>query len=721
MKLNKKFTAWLVLAVAALLAAVATADDRDFLRKLSAPPNLVFILDTSRSMIGSPEEPGTQMNSLVDYGMVPGGGDDPYSRMGIAKRVLREFLADVQDANYVLAGYAQAPPADGSNPIPRKHWIYEGIGYWDDSLATPAYRADHFHLMEQGYTYRIGYSETYTGLLLDNPADIYQGSMIGYSPYFDPALGAAGVASRFGPVRAYDADPTLPYDLMPIYFGSCLFDDKGDADPLNDETLCMDGIFPFYDTGDRDGLNNMITDEWYYGDPSTGRFANCVPWKTPTFLGPDDGCLTFWEDNTATVPGHEGKRVEFKRRVRLEIPSVNPVDSAENHPLGIVDPDGLPMSGDETPVGNLLVADLGTEDYDLDGSPDYDYDSNQNFDYVMYVNSVEQLSLRECNTLRTPTNTPTPSYTPTETPTQTFTPTDTPTATYTPSGPTATPTLVPIDCSGLYISENLRRTTGDSGQINLEIDSDMPYTGYMINTTIEWSQTHNQSGSPYIDWLRFDGNCDDQYWNSNLTGAIMPSIVPIPYVLPPDWATNGNGDCTDAEVSIDPGDNDMDWDAQLNVPYSWIGTVCVQIDFMFPDAGLQTCSVSDCVSLSLTPPTSTPTPSNTPTSPPTATPTPTFTASPTPTGPTATPTSTRTNTPTSPPTNTPTNTPTSGPATSTPTATNTPTTGSATSTPTPTSTPTSPPAATNTPTSPPAPTNTPTSPPAPTNTPTEIQ
>jgi len=107
MRLNTRTTAWLALVLAALLAGTAVADDRDFLRKLSAPPNLIFILDTSGSMVGSPEEPGYQMNSTVPYGMVPGGGDDYYSRMGIAKRVLKEFLADVTDANYVLAGYAQ--------------------------------------------------------------------------------------------------------------------------------------------------------------------------------------------------------------------------------------------------------------------------------------------------------------------------------------------------------------------------------------------------------------------------------------------------------------------------------------------------------------------------------------------------------------------------------------------------------------------------------------
>jgi hypothetical protein len=390
MRLNTRTTAWLALALAALLAGTAVADDRDFLRKLSAPPNLIFILDTSGSMVGSPEEPGFQMNSNVPYGMVPGGGDDYYSRMGIAKRVLKEFLADVTDANYVLAGYAQEHPADLSNPIPRKHWVYEAVDQ------------DNFHLVEQQYAYRLGYAETHAGIFLDNPADIYQGSMIGYTPYFDPDTSA--VADRFGPVRAFDANDTLQYDRLPVYFGSCIFDDKADGDPANDETLCGDGIFPFYDTGERDASMNMITDQWYYGD-ATFHFPDCVAWKTPTFLDPDDGCLSFWEDNTGTLVAFGNHRVEFKRRIRLEIPATNPNTGLANHPLGILDPDGTPLNGDEVPVGNELVADLMPENYDLDATtPDMDYDEDMAFDWVLYVDSVEQIQARKCGAPRTPTD-----------------------------------------------------------------------------------------------------------------------------------------------------------------------------------------------------------------------------------------------------------------------------------------------------------------------------
>ena len=75
MRLNKCCRAWLALAVAVLVAGTAVADDRNFLRQLNAPPNLIFILDTSGSMIGTPEEPLTADRPPVPFAMVPGGGE----------------------------------------------------------------------------------------------------------------------------------------------------------------------------------------------------------------------------------------------------------------------------------------------------------------------------------------------------------------------------------------------------------------------------------------------------------------------------------------------------------------------------------------------------------------------------------------------------------------------------------------------------------------------
>jgi hypothetical protein len=162
----------LIAAVILVLCATgAVADDRDFLRERAAKPNILILLDTSTSMIGT-SEARTEFTEgdgpdIVDFGMLPGAGDDPRSRMGIAKAVLRDFLQNVTDANFALAGYQYQMPEDGGspvNPFPAKHWTYEALS------------GDHLGFIEQGLAYRIGWAErtrlpSQTLRLLVNPAD----------------------------------------------------------------------------------------------------------------------------------------------------------------------------------------------------------------------------------------------------------------------------------------------------------------------------------------------------------------------------------------------------------------------------------------------------------------------------------------------------------------------------------------------------------------------
>jgi hypothetical protein len=658
MRMNTNITPWLALAVAALVAATAVADDRNFLRQLNAPPNLIFVLDTSGSMIGTPEEPYGAARAAFPYAMVPGGGDDPYSRMGIAKRVLKDFLEDV-DANYVLAGYAQGRPPDPELPVPRKHWVYQTIGV-DDS---GTYRSDHFHLAEKDWAYRIGWTESFSGIILDNPASILKSRMIGYDPYFDPNdLATYPVEDRYGPESARDVDSARPFDLLPMYLGfTCFMDDMGTpGDDSDDVQRCADRVFPFYDTGMNWPDGSAVVEMWDYGlDGDPAIFDNCEPWRTPTALDPDDGCKTTWFDNTGTIPGFIGRKVEFQRRVHLEIPNFNPYDSSQpNHPLGITDPDGVAMSGDEVPSGNQQVADMGMEDYDLDSSYDPDYDDDATYDWVLYVDAVEQIKARDAGPVETPTFTPT--HTPTDTPTRT---------------PTPTPFL---DCGLFNVVDDLDRMTYDKSRINMEVRNLTGYDAYLVSTYIDWGDTESRSYNPRINYLRFDGECDDTYWRDDFTNS--PAIAPrAGDSVPPIYRPNGNGDCYDNEMVIRSWDTgDQDWDAYLYGGESWVGQTCVQLDFYFPFFN-QYCSAGDCTTnYSLNTPT--PTPTFTPSPTPTITPTPYPTRTPTytPTGPTPTPTPSRTPTPTVP-YYTPTNTPTA-------------------SSNTPTYTPTSPPAATNTPT-----------------------
>jgi len=357
--------------VALCLAGTVSADDRDFLRERAAKPNLIFIVDSSGSMVGSPEAPGAIDSAIAPFGMVPGAGDDPYSRMGIAKRVLENFLDSVTDANYALASYAQDQPALPDTAIPTKHWVYEALG------------RDRFRMIEPNYAYRFGYSETHAGILLDNPADILKKKLIGYDPYFDDALPHQ---TRFGPLNAFDTlavdenGDRLAYDLMPIYFGSCFLDDKGTpADTTDDTIMCGDRIFPFYPSGVRDGLGNMQSDRGYYGDLATNRFPDCITNRTGDADNPDDGCLVEWNEKVGV------NTFQHIRRVVLEIPTDNPVDSEPNHPLGIY--------ADGTPVGNVTITD--TPGNDAYTSADDDLDGDTGSDWILYVDSVEEWKSRD--------------------------------------------------------------------------------------------------------------------------------------------------------------------------------------------------------------------------------------------------------------------------------------------------------------------------------------
>jgi len=617
--LHRALTAAAIL-VALCLAGTVSADDRDFLRERAAKPNLLFILDSSGSMVGSPEAPGQMLSSVAPFGMVPGGGDDPYSRMGIAKRVLLNFLRDVTDANYALASYAQAQPADGSNAIPTKHWVYEAVGFWNKNAAPPAYRADRFHMIEPNYAYRFGYGETFSGILLDNPANILKKQLIGYDPYFDDAL---ALPTRFGPVNAYDVDNTLPYDLMPVYFDNCFLDDMGTpADTTDDVHVCPkpgDFIFPFYASGIRDSSTGIMTaDEWYYGNLATKRFDDCEPNRTADGDNPDDGCLIEWNDNSGAI------LVQRMRRVRLEIPAANP-DGDPNHPLGILDPDGVANSGDETPAGNKQITDPGGDAYTF---ADDDLDGDTVSDWILYVDSVEEQNSRECGP---------PTQWPTWTPT--LTPTNTPTA-------TPTPTPRPFDCSQIQLDGLFR---SGLALLRTNVDNDSDWSGYITRTTLDWDETENYSASSYINYFRFKGS---NYWGGDSYAG---------------WI-----DVSNNSTSISAGQQNQVWQTDINNGI-FFGSNEVCLYFVVPGTAngddANACRLCDDVDLG-------PRPTNTPTPiPPTATntrpPTNTPVDTPTPRPPTNTPTpGPPTNTPV--PTNTPrppTNTPTQGPPTNTPTVT----------------------------------------------------
>jgi hypothetical protein len=674
---TQRFTFWVAMVAALAVAGLASANDRDFLREVAAAPNLIFILDTSSSMVASPEVtmtgdpavPTAVEGALVTAAMVPGAGDDPYSRMGIAKKVLREFLDDVGEANVALAGYAQAQPSDGSNGVPQKHWVYE------------ARAQDRFHMVEATYAYRMGYSENHAGIILDVPADILKYGMIGYKPYFNPAT--TPVTDRFGPLNAYDtgwvdytySDPgppitvvnvSPPFDLMPMYFGNCFVDNmQTPLDDTDDVTLCdSNHVFPFYDSGVRDTSfpYQLIPESWYYGqlDPSDEDYPGCDPndpiWDDGTGSPVAGACQNEWEETSGA------SLIQYRRRVRLEIPATylgNP-----NH-FFAVDSGG-------TPVGNTQVADGGAEDYDLDGFADPDYDEDETNDWMLYVHSVEERDQRSCvPAAALPTWTPTPTVTPT--PTETFTPTPTPT-------PICRVTV-----------DNMRVTgSGYAGAMGATIVNGHPSTAIITRIFSDWGA--NMRKWAYHDWMRictdgagtsYCGSTAEEIWDES-TGSY--SVVPYTgrYVRPVDLSGPPYVGQYAGTENIGAGVT-THWWAYLrdSAPYIiWDGYYQVCFDFTVvggaPGGGDLSCPnvCAETYEGSLASPT--PTPTITPTFTGTPWPTPTFTNTPIGGAPTATRTPTwsvggPTNTPaplsTSTPTPWPTSTPTLPP---TPTRTQTP-------------------------------------------------
>jgi Tfp pilus tip-associated adhesin PilY1 len=98
-----------------LLSGALLADDKDLLKSNAAPPNLMIIFGNSQTL----QQPILGSTSAWD-----GDADSPGSKMGAAKRVIKQFVNDrVAVANIGLSTFAHDPNA-GSIRIFGKHWVY---------------------------------------------------------------------------------------------------------------------------------------------------------------------------------------------------------------------------------------------------------------------------------------------------------------------------------------------------------------------------------------------------------------------------------------------------------------------------------------------------------------------------------------------------------------------------------------------------------------------
>jgi Tfp pilus tip-associated adhesin PilY1 len=116
---NARARTLLLAAGAALVSLVlpssASADDKDLLKRITAPPNLLLVFGNSQTM----EQPIMGTASAWD-----GDADSPASKLGAAKSVVKRFVRDTRGSfNVGLTTFAHNPNT-GSINITGKHWLY---------------------------------------------------------------------------------------------------------------------------------------------------------------------------------------------------------------------------------------------------------------------------------------------------------------------------------------------------------------------------------------------------------------------------------------------------------------------------------------------------------------------------------------------------------------------------------------------------------------------
>lgn len=105
----------LLTAVVFLASDGARGDDKDLLKRGSAPPNLLIVFGNSQT---------TQQPILGSASAWDGDGDSPASKMGAAKRVIRRFVQEKRGLfNMGMTTFSHDPNA-GSISLRGKHWLY---------------------------------------------------------------------------------------------------------------------------------------------------------------------------------------------------------------------------------------------------------------------------------------------------------------------------------------------------------------------------------------------------------------------------------------------------------------------------------------------------------------------------------------------------------------------------------------------------------------------
>src|SRR5262245_60915027 len=130
-KLRQTLPAATAAALLVGLALPAAADDKDLLKRTTAPPNLMIVFGNSQTT----EQPISGSTSAWD-----GDADSPASKMGAAKVVVRQFVNDNHtNFNIGLTSFAHNPNA-GSITIFGKHWLYtpQTVDFPSETWGEPA-------------------------------------------------------------------------------------------------------------------------------------------------------------------------------------------------------------------------------------------------------------------------------------------------------------------------------------------------------------------------------------------------------------------------------------------------------------------------------------------------------------------------------------------------------------------------------------------------------
>ncbi|MGI0150116.1 MAG: hypothetical protein ACREDF_11375, partial [Thermoplasmata archaeon] len=123
-----------VLILALIAVSPASGDDKDLLRTTgSAPPNLLIVFGNGQSMAQPLAFTGTETSTF------DGDADSPGSKLGAAKRVIREFVLNRHTSyNIGLTTFAHTPNPRAIS-ILQKHWLYAPIAvdFPGDTFAEP--------------------------------------------------------------------------------------------------------------------------------------------------------------------------------------------------------------------------------------------------------------------------------------------------------------------------------------------------------------------------------------------------------------------------------------------------------------------------------------------------------------------------------------------------------------------------------------------------------